>query len=267
MKAPVTGVQLYTLRRFTKTYDDLARTLARLAAWGVRDLQFSALGPEITPQEQKELLDRFGMRVCVTHQSFARLRDELPAVIEAHKVIGCDSVGLGYTPEDCRTDEDTARAYVKTLSEIAQRLKKNGLQFHYHNHDFELKPLSGSDVTLMDLLLHETDPALVHFIPDVAWLHYAGVDPAPFLRRIAGRTKVVHFKDYVLREDGSPQFVSLGRGCVDLSACFSVCGELRIPYVMYEQDNGWTDDDPFLSTKESLEYFDVLTADLERRPV
>ena len=264
MKEPLTGIQLYTLRRYTKTYEDLDATLARLASFGVRDVQFSAIGPEITPQQQKELLDRYGMRVCVTHQNYAKLCDELPAVIEAHKIIGCDSVGLGYTPEECRSDERAARDYIKKLTQIAETIRANGLTFHYHNHAFEFDPIPGCGCSLMELLLHETDPQTVKLIPDVAWIAFAGHDPAAFLQQNAQRVKVVHFKDYVPGEPDAPSFVSLGKGVVDLQKCFEVCCAKEIPYVMYEQDSGWVDDDPFLATQQALDFFDRLHAGTER---
>ncbi len=258
MIEPITGVQLYTLRSHTQTEPELDATLARLSAWGVRDVQFSAIGADITPAQQKALLEKYDMRVCITHQNYARLCDFLPEVIEAHKIIGCDSVGLGWTPEECRTNLAVARDYVKNLGKIAETLHENGLHFSYHNHDFEFKPLSGGNETLMDLFLNETDPQTFSFIPDVAWIQVAGLDPAQFLRKLSGRVKVVHFKDYVPKADGRPQFVSLGQGVVDLPACFDVCRALEFPYVMYEQDDSWTNDDPFEATKESLACFERL---------
>lgn len=258
MKQPVTGVQLYTLRNHTKTVEDFTKTLAWLSEKGVHDIQISAIGPTITPLQQKEALDRYAMRVCVTHQSFDRLCSDLDAVIEAHKIIGCDSIGLGYAPDKERTDEDSARAFLKKLCEIAKTIKQNGLQFHYHNHAFEFAPLPGSERTLMELMMHESDPETLHFIPDVAWIHYAGLDPVEVLQQMKGRVKVVHFKDYVLKDDGSPQFVSLGKGVVDLNACYQTCCELEFPFVMYEQDNSWVNDDPFLATEESLAFFQTL---------
>lgn len=258
MKEPITGVQLYTLRDYTQTEAELDATLARLSAWGVHDVQFSAIGAQITPQQQKALLEKHDMRVCVTHQSYERLCNALPAVIEAHKIIGCDSVGLGWTPEECRTDLTVAKDYVKRLGKIAETLRENGLRFAYHNHDFEFKPLPGGDTSLMDLLLQETDPQAFGFIPDVAWIQAAGLDPEQFLRGLSGRVKVVHFKDYVPGANGRVQFVSLGRGVVNLSACFDACRALEFPYVMYEQDDGWTNGDPFEAAKESLACFEKL---------
>lgn len=257
MKQPVTGVQLYTLRNHTKTAEDFAATLKWIASNNVHDVQISAIGPDITPLQQKEALERNQMRVCVTHQNFERLSKDLDVVIEGHKIIGCDSVGLGYAPDERRKNEADARDFVQTLCGIADQLNENGLSFHYHNHAFEFEPLPDSEVSLMDLML-ETDPAKIKLIADVAWIRFAGHDPAEFLKKNAERIKVVHFKDYVRAEDGSANFVSLGQGVVDLKACWDVCCEKEIPFIMYEQDSGWTNGDPFLATQEALDFFKTL---------
>ena len=258
MKEPITGVQLYTLRDYIQTAEDFDQTLARLERMGVREVQISGIGKEIDAQTQKETLERHGIRVCVTHQSYDRILKDLPALIELHRTIGCDALGLGCAPKDARGTTENVRAFLKTLQTAAKELRKSGVGFHYHNHDFEFEPLQDSDQTMMDVLLSESDPSLLHLIPDVAWIHFAGGDPVAFLRKHAARVKVVHFKDYVPGEDGRPKFVSLGQGVVPLQACFDVCREREIPYVMYEQDNGWVNGDPFLATQESLRCFDRL---------
>ena len=132
------------------------------------------------------------------------------------------------------------------------------MRFHYHNHAFEFDRLEDSDACMMDLLLRETDPELFCFIPDVAWLHFGGNDPAEFLYKMRGRVKVVHFKDYVPGENGEPKFVSLGQGVVDLKACYEAACELGVPYIAYEQDRDWTDGDPFKATEESWAFLQSL---------
>lgn len=258
MKEPVTGVQLYTLRDHIKTAADFDKTLARLAEMGVRDVQISGIGKDVTAQEQKESLDRYGMRVCVTHQSYDRILHDLPALIELHQTIGCDALGLGCAPKTARGTLKNIRAFIREMEHAAKQLREYGITFHYHNHDFEFDKLRRCDRTMMDVLLAESDPSLFHLIPDVAWMHYAGVDPVAFLRENAARIKVVHFKDYDGKKLGRPRFVSLGQGVVPLEACFTVCREAELPYIVYEQDDNWTNDDPFFATEESLRCFEQL---------
>ncbi|MCR5041440.1 MAG: hypothetical protein K6C36_04985, partial [Clostridia bacterium] len=90
------------------------------------------------------------------------------------------------------------------------------------------------------------------------WIDVGGKDPCDYLRKLRGRVKVVHFKDYDYDENGNRHFTSLGKGRVDLNACFRVCQDLRIPYIVYEQDGDWTDGDPFKATEESWAYMQEL---------
>lgn len=258
MKEPVTGVQLYTLRDHIQTAEAFDETLERLERMGVHDVQISGIGREIFAETQKEILQRHNMRVCVTHQSYDRILDDLPALIELHHTIGCDALGLGCGPKQARETVENVRVFLRQMQNAAKQMLQSGVSFQYHNHDFEFEKLQDSDKTMMDVLLAESDPSLFRLIPDVAWLHFAGRDPVAFLEENAARVKVVHFKDYVPGTEGRPKFVSLGCGVVPLQACFDVCRKKEIPFVMYEQDNGWTNDDPFLATEESLRCLELL---------
>ncbi len=250
---PIMGIQLYTLRDHIQTAGDFDSTLARLAAMGVRDVQISGIG-DIPAETQRDILNRHGISVCVTHKGIDRMRADLMGLIAEHKTIGCDALGLGSCPGECRENAEALRGFIRETAAFAKTLAENGMTFNYHNHDFEFKPLPGYDGSIMDLLLAETDPETFHFIPDVAWIHYAGYDPVEILGRMAGRVKVMHFKDYILDENGERRFCSLGRGRVDLRACYEAAKELGIPYIMYEQDCDWVNGDPFAATEESWAY-------------
>ena len=252
MKKPAVGIQLYTLRDYIQTAPDFDATLAKLASWGVTDVQISAIG-DIPAGEQRDILQKHGMKVCVTHKSLERMRSDLPGLIEEHKLIGCDALGLGSAPGEFRGSKEKVRAFIRIAGEIGAELKKHGMTFNYHNHDFEFEPLEGGG-TMMDLLLEETDPETFFFIPDVMWIRYAGADPAEVLRRMKGRVKVIHFKDYILNEAGERRFVPLGDGITPLKACYEAACELEMPYIMYEQDTDWENNDPFIPTKKSWAY-------------
>lgn len=258
MLKPTVGIQLYTLRDHIQTAPDFDSTLARLAGRGVKDVQISAIG-DIPAETQREILLKHGMRVCVTHKSFDRFTGDLEGLIKEHETIGCDAPGIGSAPGQYRDSAEEVREFIKIANALGKELKKHGMTFHYHNHDFEFRPLDNGK-TMMDLLLEETDPETFRFIPDLMWIHYAGADPVEVLRRMKGRVKAAHFKDYVITEAGERRFVTLGEGRVPLEDCWKACCELEIPYVMYEQDCDWDDNDPFLSTERSWAYLQELAA-------
>lgn len=255
MSKPKLGIQLYTLRDFCQNADDFNSTLAYLADLGVKDVQISAIGP-IAPETQKEILTKNNMSVCVTHKPLDRFINDTENLIEEHKTIACNSLGLGAAPDEYRYTKKAVDAFIDKINTISEKLKANGMTFNYHNHDFEFQTMDNGE-TMIDYLINNTDPSVFHFIPDVAWIHFAGADPVEYLRKMKGRVKVCHFKDYVII-DGERKFCTLGEGKVDLKACYEACKELGIPYIMYEQDIDWIDGDAKKATKLSWEYMQTL---------
>lgn len=258
MIKPVMGIQLYTLRDHIKTAEDFDKTLARLSALGVKDVQISGIG-DIPAAQQKEILDKYGMNVCITHKSFDRMKEETNTMMADHKTIGCDALGIGSAPSEGRGNSRNVRKFISEAKEVAEKLKANGMSFNYHNHSFEFNKLDDLNKSMMDLLIDETDPELFNFIPDVAWIDYADRDPVEILTRMKGRVKVLHFKDYIINANDERKFVSLGKGKVDLKACYEAAKELEIPYIMYEQDCDWVDDDAFKAVEESWAYMQELS--------
>ncbi len=253
MIKPVMGIQLYTLRDYIKTEEDFDSTLSRLEKMGVTDLQISAIG-DFPAEAQARCLKKHNMEICVTHKPFDRMLIDLDSMIDEHRTIGCDAMGIGAAPDSSRGSAEAVRAFIEKADEVGKYLSQKGMTFNYHNHDFEFKKLPGSNYNMMDLLLSESNPAYFRFIPDVAWIHYAGSDPVDILKRMKGRVKVIHFKDYIINDKNERQFVSLGRGVVNLEECYKAACELEMPYIMYEQDCDWEGGDPFVSTAESWEY-------------
>ena len=194
----------------------------------------------------------------MTHKSFERMLTDLDAMIAEHKTIGCDAMGIGSAPSDGRVNRGNVRNFIRNADEIGAKLKKQGMTFNYHNHSFEFFKLDDYNGSMMELMLTETDPELFNFIPDVAWIHYADVDPVSVLRRMKGRVKVLHFKDYIIDNNNERHFVSLGKGVVNLRECYEAACELEIPYIVYEQDNDWVNGDAFEATAESWEFLQEL---------
>lgn len=56
---------------------------------------------------------------------------------------------------------------------------------------------------------------------DLAWMMDAGHDPVEALKRYEGRVYGIHFKDFIMKEDGVEEVV-LGIGDLDLKSCVNV---------------------------------------------
>jgi sugar phosphate isomerase/epimerase len=239
------AAQLYTLRDFLKTPDDIARTLPKVAALGYRAVQLSALGP-IDTRELKQILDGAGLTVCATHVGFERLRDDLDAVAEEHRILDCKYAAIGGLPQAYRTAEGYHR-FAREASEVARRMKERGLTFGYHNHSFELEKFDGR--AGLEILYSESDPEAFTAEIDTYWIQHGGGDPAAWIRRVAGRSPLVHLKDMAMR--GSEQLMAeVGEGNLNWPAILDACREAGVEWYIVEQDT--CQRDPFESLGISL---------------
>lgn len=230
------GVQLFTLRDHIQNYEDTDKTFAYLKnELGVDVVQISAIG-NFPAEQHAELVKKYGFDVCVTHKPWDRMVNDLDALIEEHIALGCDQIGLGCMPDEFRTDLAAVRRFVSMANEIGRKMKARGLTFGYHNHALEFARLEDGR-TIMDVLIEETDPEVFFFIPDTYWIHMGGENEAEYLKKLKGRVKVCHFKDWQVKlGENVGSITELGCGMLDFDACYKACEEIGASYIVYEQD-------------------------------
>src|SRR5688572_15404842 len=88
------AAQLYTLRDFTKTPADIAKTLARVKKMGYNGVQCSALGP-IEPAELGKLLKDNDLACLATHVKLDDLEKDPQKVIADHQLWDCKYTAVG----------------------------------------------------------------------------------------------------------------------------------------------------------------------------
>lgn len=247
------SAQLYTLRDFLQTPQDIARSLQKVREIGYRSVQVSGIGP-IEDQELKKMVDAEGLTICATHIRFDELVNKTEAVIDRHLTWECKYVGLGSMPEAYRNDLDGYKRFAALISDVARKLKEAGLTFIYHNHHFEFRKMAGR--TGMDILLEECDSAAVEFELDVYWVQAGGADPVEWIRKVAGRMKVVHLKDMVIGPDGNQRFAEIGEGNMNMRGILQACEEIGVEWAPVEQDQCY-ERDPFDSLALSLKNLNV----------
>ncbi len=242
------AVQLYTLREHLKTPERIEATLRRVRGLGYRSVQVSGVGP-IRPERLQAIVAELGLSICATHTPFERLRNDLPAVIEEHRLWDCRHVGLGAMPQEYRGSREGLRRFAADVAPIARTLREAGLRFVYHNHHFEFERFDG--VSGMEYLLESTDPQDFGFLLDTYWVQAAGADPAAWVRRVAGRMDVVHLKDMAV-VGGQAVFAEVGSGNLDWDGILAACRETGVTWYAVEQDD--CIGDPFESVAKSRAY-------------
>lgn len=226
------GAQLYTIREFTQTPEDIEKSLRKIKALGFHSIQISGFG-YMDPQKLADLVHELDLDVCVTHSPFDRMQNDLDALIEEHRMLGCDTIGLGSMPAKYHGSLEGIRQFIADTRDIAKHIKAAGMQFAYHNHNTEFQKSDG--ILPMDVLIEETVPEEFHFILDTYWLQMGGVNPAAYIRRVKDRMKVCHFKDFAV-VNHVPTIAEIGVGNIDFAECFRACEDAGVKYIVIEQD-------------------------------
>jgi len=246
MADSVIAAQLYTLRDFTKTPDDIRDTFNKVSDLGYEAVQVSGMGA-IEPQALKDIAAASGLKIIATHISYQRICDEPEAVIAEHKLWGCRHVAIGGLPQEFRNAEGFS-LFASQASTAVQPLIDAGLTFSYHNHSFELERFGSR--TGMQVLVEESNPETFSFEIDTYWIQHGGANPVSWLEKLRDRMHVVHLKDMAM--DGSKQlFAEVGEGNLDWGAILTACRQAGIEWYIIEQDT--CQRDPFESLKMSLD--------------
>lgn len=131
---------------------------------------------------------------------------------------------------------DGAKRTAELANHIGEKAKRAGLQYAYHNHHLEFTDV-GQGQTFYDVLLKETDPALVKFELDCGWVHAGGKNPADYFKANPGRIPLMHAKDF-LPSPAPDQYpgAELGRGTIDYKPIMAAADASGLKHCFVEQE-------------------------------
>jgi sugar phosphate isomerase/epimerase len=223
------AVQMYTLRDAMDA--DYVGTLRAVAELGYRAVELTTLGSLGAAGLRKEL-DLLGLKATGMHIMLDRLDKDADAVISELQTLGIQYAICPWVAPELRDSAENYRALGQTLNRVGKAYASQGLKLCYHNHDFEFQRFG--EQTGLEILMQETDPALVGFELDVFWAAYAGFEPIATIKQMAGRMPLVHLKD--LSTDAQMPFAEVGHGTLDFPAILAACDEVGVEYGVVEQD-------------------------------
>ena len=222
------GLQLYTVRDQMKA--DFEGTLARVAEIGYKEVEFAGYFGH-SPADVKAILDKHGLSAPSTHVAFENA-DQWKTALDTAKTIGHEYIVMPWIPAERRKTLDDWKNFAQVFNRAGQMSHDAGIQFAYHNHDFEFPKLEGQ--VPYDVLLQSTDPKLVQLEIDLYWITKAGQDPLTYFARWPGRIPLVHVKDSAGPPDH--KMVDVGQGKIDWKRIFAKKDQAGIKHAFVEHD-------------------------------
>jgi sugar phosphate isomerase/epimerase len=249
------AAQLYTVREFTQSPGGLAESLKKIREIGYAAVQISAIG-DIPDADVKKMADDAGLIVCATHVRPTEAPwTDLDAVIKQHELWGCKHVAVGIMPEEYRDgQEDSFKRFAEAASKVGEQLHNAGFTFSYHNHSFELVRFGKRSG--LDIIYDESDPRFLKAEIDTYWIQHGGGDSVEWIEKVSGRMPIVHFKDMVVKVNGTDArgeqlMAEVGEGNLYWPNILDACEDADVEWYTVEQDV--CQRDPFESLKISYE--------------
>lgn len=259
---PLIGLQLYTVRDAMAA--DPLGTLAKVAKIGYTSLELATYtGTEkfygMDPLTFKKTLKENGLVPISGHyrlgqdlekdeiQNGTILHDWQKAVDDAAEV-GLKYMVCAYLSDKERGDLDMYKKLANTFNKAGEICKKSGIQFCYHNHNFEFE--AQANVFPYDVILNNTDSKLVKMELDLYWVKKAGMDPMALFSKNPGRFPLWHVKD--MTNTPEQAFAEVGNGIIDFKTIFKHKKDAGMKYFFVEQDK--CPGSPFDSISQSIKY-------------
>ena len=243
VKAKHVGLQMWSVRDFADK--DPATTLAKLAAMGYEEIEGykyeNGKFYHWTPAEFKHELKNKGLKIPSAHtkvnlqswdEQHQALTDAMKLCIDAHAELGVKQLLCPHIDKEFRSLNDVNKLS-DILNQVGMACKKAGMQFGYHNHDFEFVKEEGK--FLMDHILERTDPDLVIWEMDLYWVAFANEDPVTWIKKYPGRIHAFHVKD--MADTPARESVEVGDGTIDFANIFKYSKLAGIKYYFIELEH------------------------------
>jgi sugar phosphate isomerase/epimerase len=255
------GLQLFTIR--APLSRDVEGTLKRVAEIGYQEAETYGFDPErmsyygLPAKVFAQRLSDNNITTPSGHYDLNRyagtsvdeLKRYVDRCIEGARVLGQSYITWPLADEGFRTI-DGFKVIAERLNIAGAQAKTAGMLVAYHNHDFEFVEQNGQ--IGYDVILKETDPALVKLQMDLYWVARSNskLTPNQWFKRQPGRFVMWHVKDM---HKVSRDYTELGNGSIDFTRIWPDAALAGLKHFFVEQGGNFTHD-PMRSITDSAEY-------------
>ena len=206
------------------------------------------------------LLQESGLEVVSLHADLGSLEREGEAVAEEARSFGTDKVVITGMYRFDYSDEKTVRELAQRLNAAGEKLKRQGIELLYHNHNVELLQVKPG-LRAYEILIEDTDRSYVNFEFDSYWFTDGGADAKAWMRKLGSRMKLWHVTDRGSRQSGpamtpilKADSMELGTGSMDLEGLKDIALANGVEALVLESHKNWIDRDPLKSMELSAKW-------------
>ena len=239
------GLQLYTIRDAMAA--DVPGSLKKVSDLGYKYVELASYSDGkfygYAPAEFKKMVSDLGMEVLSSHtqvENAGITLDNAKIMADAHAELGAQYCIQPWVEEADRNIE-SYKKMIGDLNEMGRIVKEVGIQFGYHNHNFEFENIDGI-VPYYDLFMPEMDADLITMEIDLFWVSKAGQDPVEMFNKYPGRFQLFHMKDMYTKE--APFFdvmkddiSAVGAGVIDFKGIMAAKEIAGMKHLFVEDDN------------------------------
>ena len=229
------GVQLFMVRR--QAVKDLAGILKAIHQIGYTQIELYPIAYNHPPAELRKIITDAGLGAVSGHFDY----DGLETKIGYARELGLKYMVCPMLPRSQWNSVAGFEEAARKFNQWGRLAHDSGMTFAFHNHDYEFKPQGST--TGFEVLMKNTDPALVKLEFDMYWLTQAGQNPLEMLKRHADRARLVHLKDRLPNvptsftpDPDADHFIELGKGTIDWPAILREAKRQGIRYAFVDQD-------------------------------
>lgn len=254
------GLQLYTIRDAMAV--DVPGSLKKVSDLGYRYVELADYVDGkfygYAPADFKKLVNDLGMEILSSHtqvEGAGVTLDSARKMAEDHALIGAKYCIQPWIVEEMRNSIATYQKMAANWNAIGKVMKEFGLQFGYHNHNFEFATVEGK-VPYFDVMLAELDKDLVIMEMDMFWTSQAGHNPVDIFKEYPGRFPIYHLKDGYQKlppyfDVTKGNIAPVGEGVVNFKEIIAAKDIAGMKYMIVEQDDS-RDGDMFADIQKSI---------------
>ncbi len=256
------ALQLFTIRDAMNV--DVPGSLKKVSDIGYKYLELAGYNNRrfygMVPADFKKLVQDLGMEILSSHtqvEAKGITMENARTMAEDHAALGAKYCIQPWVNAEDRNSIAGYQKMVGDWNQVGKIMKEFGIQFGYHNHNFEFATVEGK-IPFYDVFLPEMDKDLITMELDLFWITKAGQNPIEIIQKYPGRFQLFHMKDMYNKDtqpaystDHVSDFAPVGEGIINFKEILKFKDTAGLKYLVVEQDST-RNGKPFKAIQTSL---------------